>query len=159
MDHVSVHLNLRSSRRLMQAALIICLGAFICLMLAGIPWYVKCAGGVAIMLSLIHVAALHLLRAHPAAVCRFAWTGDAGWHIWTRGGDCLEANLCLPCYVQPWLAILRFRHRSGRCTSVALITPDNADEHAFRRLRILLRCALARVSGEFRTGPIVAPPP
>ncbi|RKZ36262.1 MAG: hypothetical protein DRQ37_04515 [Gammaproteobacteria bacterium] len=157
MDHASVHLNLRSSRRLIQGALFVHFGAITCLTVAEVPWYLKLVGGTAIFLSFIHMATLHLLRVHPSAVCRLAWNGDTGWHIWTRGGDCLDVHLCLPCYLQPWLTILRFKPRAGGRTSVALLVPDNSDEHAFRRLRILLRCSLARVSETARARSISAP--
>ena len=159
MDPAPVHLNLRSSRRLIQGALFVYFGAIVCLMVADVPWYLELAGGVAAVLSFVQLGALHLLRVHPSAVCRLAWNGDTGWHIWTRGGACLHVHLCLPCYLQPWLTILRFKPHTGRWASVALIVPDNSNEHAFRRLRILLRCSLARVCETTHAGSIKAPSP
>ena len=57
----------------------------------------------------------------------------------TRDGQWHEAQVLSSSFISPWLTVLNLRVAGAAWVRHLLILPDNVEQDAFRRLRVLLR--------------------
>jgi toxin CptA len=57
----------------------------------------------------------------------------------TRAGEWREGQVLASSFITPWLTVLNLRAAGTARTRRLLIVPDNVEQEAFRRLRVVLR--------------------
>jgi len=73
-----------------------------------------------------------------ASVDAILLRSNGQWSIVTRRGEVLAARLARSAFISPWLVILFLKSR-GRRTAHIVLTCDNTNRDALRRLRVRLR--------------------
>jgi hypothetical protein len=100
-----------------------------------LPWN---AGLRAWLVLLAGAMALRALRT-VFAPKRLRVDGSGAVTLELRDGRTLRGALRHPCFVAPWLTIVRWRAQGGRVDRTVLVGPGMAAPEPFRRLRVRLR--------------------
>ena len=132
-----LRIELRASRRLLGAALLLYLAALLsCLRMPLAPGW---RAGLCVLLCLhfVFVYRRHIVASATQAVRGLAWDAQRGWRIKGPRGEWRQATLCTPVFVSYRLAVARFRTRRRGSRSVMLLA-DRAGVDDFRRLRVRL---------------------
>lgn len=132
-----IRLHPGRSKWLAGYVLAVHLGAIVTLLPVSLPWPGKLFIAAAIVLSGIWSYRRHVSLSGDA-ITEVLLKADGTWIVTTGARGALPAKLAPGCLVQPWLTVLVFRLANGRYRSV-LLTQDNVDSNAFRRLRVRLR--------------------
>lgn len=132
-----LQVELRASRLLFGAALLLYLAALLCCVWAPLPGAWRAAMCGLLCLHFVSVCRRHIVSCAPQAVCGLAWDLQRGWRIRGPRGDWQQAALCTPVFVSYRLAVARFRSGRWRSRSVMLVA-DRAGDEDFRRLRVRL---------------------
>nr|VFJ99453.1 MAG: hypothetical protein BECKH772A_GA0070896_101632 [Candidatus Kentron sp. H]VFJ99531.1 MAG: hypothetical protein BECKH772B_GA0070898_101613 [Candidatus Kentron sp. H]VFK04420.1 MAG: hypothetical protein BECKH772C_GA0070978_101802 [Candidatus Kentron sp. H] len=161
-----IRLELHRSWHLVWLALLVHLGAFLCLAIVELAWPIKLLFSTAIVWSLFRTLSEHAFRRSRSAITTLSWTAEGVWIVWTRDGRTIHlaegsarngqrtgisgmwrrfrTHDDVRRYVHSCLVVLHFdtRARFGMAVmgkAVVLQAGMVNDVDAFRRLRIRLR--------------------
>jgi toxin CptA len=123
----------RPSRWLGHLLRIVGFLAGVAALLSGLPWPIRLAMGVAVLLAVRHALAHQAVRSIEAA----GWARDGSWSLRVHSGEDVTAGLASfrvwgEQFVWLRLSLPRKRH------AALLLAPDNSDADLRRRLRMRL---------------------
>ncbi|EXJ13620.1 protein YgfX [Imhoffiella purpurea] len=134
------------SRRFLIYALAVHSAAAMLLPVLPIGWW-RLALLLPILLSAIHLHAVHLSRRAPWSVVGLVWESDGAWTLTLRSGRRLGATLLHSTFVSLGLVVLRFRVGRWWRLSVPLFA-DALEPERMRRLRVLLNTEGRRLESQ-----------
>jgi len=144
-----LHLEIKHSRRLLLAVLLVHLGAFIMLAISNLPWQVNLILVVCIAVQLWMFLAINDRVFGPDFLNRLlprfkqaVWIDDNSWCLTDADGNEVQAQLLATSFVLPQLTIVNLKLLGKpwylRYRSLVFLR-DNLDAEIFRRLRVRLR--------------------
>ena len=135
-DRLSI--QLRSSVGLMLLMGVAHLLGLLGFWLAPLPWPV--AGGATAMIgiSLVRTLRRHALRVSADALVELELRDDGSAAARSRDGGWADYRVDGSSFVSSVLTIVNLRGRGGRRVHAVLVTRDNVETEAFRRLRVWL---------------------
>lgn len=119
--------------------------------LAALPPGFAFAASVVLLCSTVVHARRHAGLPPPQAIVALVVDDAGAVRALRRDGGCEEGRILPSTFVAPWLTILRFRAGGHAFARSVLLTADNCEPAAFRRLRVALCWRLAPSA--------IAPPP
>jgi len=102
------------------------------LLYSGLSWWM-CVSGVLLLVAHDWYVQKRLLLNSYELLAR----SGSDWWLSCNGGEAQKVVLLPGSLLHPWFSVLRFR--DGPATHVLVLTTDNVNPDAFRRLRVLLR--------------------
>lgn len=129
--------------RTASAAIHIAGAATLAVILASaVPWSVQAA-----LVAGVAGASVRALRRHGSqegagAVRRLVVDLSGRIEVHGANGGIAAGEVAAGSFVAPWLAIVRWVPEGARRSRTVLVMPDAVEEHAFRRLRVVLRCGI-----------------
>jgi hypothetical protein len=132
-------LALHASRRLVVALVVVYGGSGVIVLALDLPAVVKLLVVLAVAAGLVRAICHHVLH-RGDAIAQARLCDDGGWQLVSGDDARAQAQLLPSSVVLPSLAVLAFRLEDGRRRHL-LLTADNVDPAAFRRLRVRLRSA------------------
>lgn len=151
MGHYSVkplQVDLQPSRRLATILVTASLGALLLLLVVPLVWWMKMAGGVAIVVASVSHLRRHAWRSVPKAWAGLRWSAETSWQAWRKDGEAMGITILPDAMVTSVLTVIRFRCAGERWPQALVLLPDSAEQEALRRLRVNLRWAYERTSAE-----------
>lgn len=101
-------------------------------------WWWKCLIAVAVIVQGVFTWRRHVSLAAAGAVRTLVWKSEGEWELTRVDGATHSARLRRASYVQPALAVLRFKLEGGGLCAV-LLPSDGVEPETHRRLRVGLR--------------------
>lgn len=132
-----LHLELRASARLRNAALAAHALVLIVWWWSDLPLAGVLAGSGALILHYRWFHQRHVAAGRRDALQALHWDSARGWRIRTGDGRWRDGVLRTPVFVTRHLALARFRRSRWRSYS-AVVVADRLDSDDFRRLRVRL---------------------
>ncbi len=80
----------------------------------------------------------YILLSSPHAIIGISINNQGQWHLMTRNGEVLAAQLCGDTICSRWLVILNFTLEGLKKRCSCLIFPDSIESDHFRQLRVYL---------------------
>ena len=145
----TLRLEIKNSPGLTGIVIAMHAGAFIMLIISGLPVIVKVALTTMVVVSLLvifplssHSSFFRFRRQFIPSVKSAVWNGDDSWSLKVAGSEDLQAELSGSSFVHPQLTIVNLKLMDQpwyrRYRSLVFL-PDNIDAESFRRLRIRLQ--------------------
>lgn len=138
-----LHLQLRSSRQLAMALLLIHGALMVAVLNLSLPPWGLIGLASAVIVSLLHTFNHHVMGRGARSVCSMLWDSDGEWSLMTCRGHKAAVSLAPSSYVHPRFMLLNFASREGEHYNVPLLT-DSLDDRTFRKLVIRLRFETSR---------------
>ncbi len=134
-----LRLELKPSRTLFWLLTFSHLGAAGLLPTMGLPVWATAGLVASVLVSYLWLVARHALMRHPGATVSLLWPSGTQWHVRSRNGAEVSAQLSPESFVRPWLTVLLLRPETGGRPRNVVLLADMLDAEAFRRLRVRLR--------------------
>ncbi|WP_238525837.1 protein YgfX [Methylovorus glucosotrophus] len=143
-----LQVDLRPSPRLTAILMVASASAVLMLLVVPLVWWVKLAGGVAIVVASVRHLRRHAWRSVPEAWLGLRWSTESGWQAWRKDGEAMAITILPDSMVTSALTVIRFRNADQRWPQALVLLADSADAESLRRLRVQLRWAYERTSAE-----------
>lgn len=109
---------------------------------SALPWFAHAALAAAVAVATVRALRRHGGREGAGAVRRVVVDLTGRIEVHGANGAIVSGEVAAGSFVAPWLTIVRWIPQGSRFARTVLVLPDTADAHAFRRLRVLLRCGI-----------------
>jgi hypothetical protein len=132
-------LNIKVSRFLAGALLLVHLGGIALLMAVPVAWPVRLALWALLGMSLYRSLRVHAWRQGPSAIEAIEMDGEGAVSVRYAGMDGWHACQITSRFVHPWLTLLSLKIESRRWPASLAIAADAVEPEPFRRWRVALK--------------------
>jgi hypothetical protein len=132
-------LNIKVSRFLAGALLLVHLGGMALLLAVPVSWLIRLALWALLGMSLYWSLRVHAWRQGPSAIETIEMDGEGAVSVRFAGIDDWHACQIASCFVHPWLTLLSLKIEDRHWPVSLAIAADAVEPEPFRRWRVALK--------------------
>ena len=132
-------LNIKVSRFLTGALLLVHLGGMLLLLVVPVSWLIRLALWALLGMSLYRSLRVHAWRQDPSAIETIEMDGEGVVSVRFAGMDGWHACQITSRFIHPWLTLLSLKIEDRRWPVSLAIAADAVEPEPFRRWRVALR--------------------
>lgn len=134
-----LQLDVLSSRILVFVFFVFHALAIVTLFFLALPLIVLFVLGLLLLYNLLRSIYQHAMCRAKKSIVRIIWEDNGKWYIVRRSGEKVRVEFQGDSFVSPWLTVLNFKVPEKWFSQSVILSSDNVNMEAHRRLRVRLK--------------------